>query len=100
MMWTQLGWAAGGYLAGTFPSAWIVARAKGATEILTAAGRSSGESDPHILMAKHLGATTPLRTPIPNVNHFSLKRLVNSSIRAASHGTCESSRYTTPAMRG
>src|SRR5205807_6512476 len=55
MMWTQLGWAAGGYLAGTFPSAWIVARAKGATGILTAAGRSAGETDPHILMAKHLG---------------------------------------------
>jgi acyl phosphate:glycerol-3-phosphate acyltransferase len=53
--WTQLAWAAGGYLAGTFPSTWIVARAKRATPILTAAGRRSGETDPHILMAKHLG---------------------------------------------
>jgi glycerol-3-phosphate acyltransferase PlsY len=53
--WTGLAWATGGYLAGTFPSAWIVAKGKGATRILTDAARSSGETDPHILMAKHLG---------------------------------------------
>jgi glycerol-3-phosphate acyltransferase PlsY len=48
-------WAALGYLVGTFPSAWIVAKAKGADGLLVAAGRASGETDPHILMAKHLG---------------------------------------------
>ena len=55
MAWTHVTWAAGGYLAGTFPSTWIVARAKRATGLLSAAGRSSGETDPHILMARHLG---------------------------------------------
>jgi glycerol-3-phosphate acyltransferase PlsY len=55
MAWTHLAWAGGGYLAGTFPSTWIVARAKHATGVLSAAGRTSGETDPHILMATHLG---------------------------------------------
>jgi glycerol-3-phosphate acyltransferase PlsY len=48
-------WAGGGYLAGTLPSTWIVARSNGARGLLAAAGRSSGESDPHILMTSHLG---------------------------------------------
>jgi glycerol-3-phosphate acyltransferase PlsY len=48
-------WAGGGYLAGTFPSTLIVAKAKRATVLVSTAGRSSGETDPHILMAKHLG---------------------------------------------
>jgi glycerol-3-phosphate acyltransferase PlsY len=48
-------WAALGYLVGTFPSTWIVAEAKGAHGLMAAAGRSSGETDPHILMTKHLG---------------------------------------------
>jgi glycerol-3-phosphate acyltransferase PlsY len=51
----RLVWAGGGYLAGTFPSTWIVARSKGARALLAAAGRSAGESDPHILMTSHLG---------------------------------------------
>lgn len=51
----RLFWAGGGYLAGTFPSTWMVARAKGAGALLAAAGRGSGETDPHILMTKHLG---------------------------------------------
>jgi|GEM_PF-3419384 glycerol-3-phosphate acyltransferase PlsY len=55
MSGTGVLWAVGGYLAGTFPSAWIVARAKRSSAILDAARRSSGETDPHILMAKHLG---------------------------------------------
>jgi glycerol-3-phosphate acyltransferase PlsY len=44
-----------GYLVGTFPSAWIVAKAKGAHNLLATAGRASGETDPHILMTRHLG---------------------------------------------
>jgi acyl phosphate:glycerol-3-phosphate acyltransferase len=52
---TGVAWAAGGYLAGTFPSAWIVAKATGANSVLSASARSSGERDPHILMAKHVG---------------------------------------------
>jgi acyl phosphate:glycerol-3-phosphate acyltransferase len=50
-----LTWSAGGYVAGTLPSAMIVARAKHATTLLSAAGRDSGETDAHILMTKHLG---------------------------------------------
>ena len=48
-------WAAGGYLAGTFPSTWLVAKAKVSRALLASAGRSSGEADPHILMVKYLG---------------------------------------------
>lgn len=48
-------WAGGGYLAGTVPSTWIVARSKGARGLLAEAGRASGETDPHILMTSHLG---------------------------------------------
>jgi glycerol-3-phosphate acyltransferase PlsY len=53
--WAAIAWSAGAYLAGTFPSTMIVARAKHATTLLSAAGRSSGETDAHILMTKHLG---------------------------------------------
>ena len=52
---TGLLWAAGAYLAGTIPSTWMVARAKRAKELISASRRSAGETDPHILMAKHLG---------------------------------------------
>jgi acyl phosphate:glycerol-3-phosphate acyltransferase len=55
MLAARMLWAGGGYLAGTFPSTWIVARAKRARGLLAAAGRASGETDPHILMTKHLG---------------------------------------------
>src|SRR6266567_9419143 len=51
----RLLWAAGGYLAGTFPSTLIVARANRAKTLLLTARRNAGETDPHILMAKHLG---------------------------------------------
>jgi glycerol-3-phosphate acyltransferase PlsY len=55
MMWGRLAWAGGAYLAGTLPSTWLVARAKRAKDLMVASGRSAGETDPHILMAKHLG---------------------------------------------
>jgi glycerol-3-phosphate acyltransferase PlsY len=55
MLWRGLAWGAGGYLAGTFPSTWIVARAKRASALISAARRSAGETDAHILMTKHLG---------------------------------------------
>ena len=48
-------WAGGGYLAGTLPSTWIVARSKGAQGLVAAARRASGETDPHILMTEYLG---------------------------------------------
>lgn len=55
MTWARLVWAAGGYVAGTLPSTLIVAKGKRASALLSAARRSSGETDPHILMTRHLG---------------------------------------------
>src|SRR5205085_9000165 len=55
MRWAAVLWVVGGYLAGTFPSTLIVAKAKRATALLAASGRASGETDPHILMTRHLG---------------------------------------------
>ena len=49
-------WVAGGYLAGTFPSTLIVARLRGAGDLIAASGRGAGETDPHVLMGKTLGA--------------------------------------------
>jgi glycerol-3-phosphate acyltransferase PlsY len=51
----HLAWAVGAYLAGTFPSTTIVARLRRATGLMAEAGRSAGETDAHILMARHLG---------------------------------------------
>lgn len=57
MGWNEgIAWAAGGYVAGTLPSTWLVARARRATALIEASRRRSGETDPHVLMAKHLGA--------------------------------------------
>src|SRR6185503_11765451 len=55
MLWRGLAWAAGGYLAGTFPSTWLVARAKRSSTLIAASRRSSGETDAHILTSVHLG---------------------------------------------
>jgi glycerol-3-phosphate acyltransferase PlsY len=48
-------WLVGGYLAGTFPSTLIVARLRGADDLIAASGRAAGETDPHVLMSKRLG---------------------------------------------
>jgi glycerol-3-phosphate acyltransferase PlsY len=48
-------WLSGGYLAGTFPSTLIVARLRGAGDLIAASGRGAGETDPHVLMGKRLG---------------------------------------------
>jgi glycerol-3-phosphate acyltransferase PlsY len=53
-------WLAGAYLAGTLPSTLIAAKIHDGADgrnLLAAAGREAGETDPHVLMAKHLGAT-------------------------------------------
>ena len=55
MTWSSPVWTAGGYLAGTLPSTFMVARAKNATGLIRASGRRAGETDPHILMARRLG---------------------------------------------
>lgn len=48
-------WVGAGYLVGTFPSTFLVAKAKGADELLAASSRRAGEADPHILLSKMLG---------------------------------------------
>jgi glycerol-3-phosphate acyltransferase PlsY len=48
-------WAIGGYLVGTFPSTFLVARARRSPALEAASKRSAGETDAHILTAKHLG---------------------------------------------
>ena len=55
MVWRGLAWGAGGYLAGTFPSTWLVARAKRSSALIAASKRSAGETDAHIMMTVHLG---------------------------------------------
>jgi len=55
MMGRGILWAAGGYLGGTFPSTWLVAKANGAGDLIERSGRSSSETDPHILMVTELG---------------------------------------------
>jgi glycerol-3-phosphate acyltransferase PlsY len=48
-------WTVGAYLAGTFPSSYIIIRAKGARAVLEASHRRSGEGDAHVLIKAHLG---------------------------------------------
>jgi acyl phosphate:glycerol-3-phosphate acyltransferase len=51
----RTGWVIAGYLAGTLPSAWLVATATSARALQAEAGRRAGETDPHVLMVGHLG---------------------------------------------
>ena len=51
----EIAWVTAAYLAGTLPSTWLVARATHATALQAEAGRRAGETDPHVLMTKHLG---------------------------------------------
>jgi glycerol-3-phosphate acyltransferase PlsY len=55
MLWRGLAWGAGGYLAGTFPSTWLVARARHSSALIAASKRSAGETDAHIMTTAHLG---------------------------------------------
>ena len=53
----RLAWAIGAYLAGTFPSAYLVARLNRADQVIRAACRGSSEGDAHVLIDKHVGKT-------------------------------------------
>jgi len=53
--WAGVAWVAGGYLAGTLPSAYLVARARGGDRVIAEAGRRAGETDPHMLLTRHVG---------------------------------------------
>jgi glycerol-3-phosphate acyltransferase PlsY len=55
MPWAEILWVAGGYVAGTLPSTYLIARAKRATPLIAAAHRNASEGDAHVLMTKHLG---------------------------------------------
>jgi glycerol-3-phosphate acyltransferase PlsY len=54
--WVGAAWAVGGYLAGSLPWTYLVARVRGATEALDRARRDRSERDAHILLATHVGA--------------------------------------------
>jgi glycerol-3-phosphate acyltransferase PlsY len=51
----RVAWAVGAYLAGTFPSAYLVVRANHAQAVLERSNRRSGEGDAHVLIKAHLG---------------------------------------------
>jgi glycerol-3-phosphate acyltransferase PlsY len=53
--WVGLLWVLGGYLVGTLPSTYLVARARRGTEVIAAARRDASEADAHILLTRHLG---------------------------------------------
>ena len=51
----RVAWVVGGYLAGTIPSTYLIARWRGALDLEAASDRRVGEADPHILMPLYLG---------------------------------------------
>jgi glycerol-3-phosphate acyltransferase PlsY len=51
----RVAWAVGAYLAGTFPSAYLISWANHAQAVLEASNRRSGEGDAHVLIKAHLG---------------------------------------------
>jgi glycerol-3-phosphate acyltransferase PlsY len=51
----NIAWVVGGYVAGTFPSTLVVARLRHASAVTEEAGRAAGETDAHVVMARHLG---------------------------------------------
>jgi acyl phosphate:glycerol-3-phosphate acyltransferase len=50
-----IAWVVGGYVAGSLPSTWIVARLRRATAVTEEAARDAGETDAHLVMARRLG---------------------------------------------
>ena len=51
-----LAWVAGSYLAGTFPSAYVVAKAVRADDVIGAASGLASEGDAHVLLVANSGA--------------------------------------------
>jgi glycerol-3-phosphate acyltransferase PlsY len=50
-----IAWVAGGYLAGAFPSTWIVSRIRRSPELEAAVHGDAGEADAHLMTTKYLG---------------------------------------------
>ncbi|MGH2723647.1 MAG: glycerol-3-phosphate acyltransferase [Actinomycetota bacterium] len=55
MAWVDVLWVVGGYVVGTLPATYLVARARRATAVLGGSYRDASEGDAHILMTRHLG---------------------------------------------
>lgn len=55
MLWEGVLWLAAAYVLGTFPSTYLVSRARGGHEVLRLSARYESEADAHILMDEHLG---------------------------------------------
>jgi acyl phosphate:glycerol-3-phosphate acyltransferase len=53
--WLGVLWVLGGYLAGTFPSTYLVARARHGAVVIAASKRDASETDAHLLITEHLG---------------------------------------------
>jgi glycerol-3-phosphate acyltransferase PlsY len=53
--WEGALWVLGGYLAGTLPSTYLVARARRGEAVIEAARRDASETDAHMLLTEHLG---------------------------------------------
>lgn len=48
-------WVAGGYAVGSFPAAYLVARAVRGSAVLSASRRDASEADAHMLLTRHVG---------------------------------------------
>src|SRR5688500_11486797 len=48
-------WMVGGYLVGTLPSAWLVARLTGGHRVIAESRRERGEADAHIVLGRRQG---------------------------------------------
>ncbi len=52
---SPIAWIAGGYLAGAFPSTWIVSRIRRSPELDAAVHGDAGEGDAHLMTTRYLG---------------------------------------------
>ena len=55
MNWGRVLWVAGGFFVGSFPTTYVLLRAKRARAVLAAVDRRRSEGDAHVLMKAHLG---------------------------------------------
>jgi glycerol-3-phosphate acyltransferase PlsY len=52
----RVAWVVAGYLVGSFPTTYVLSRARGARTVIAASHRRSSDADAHIVMETHLGA--------------------------------------------
>lgn len=63
-------WGLIGYLAGTFPSAWIVAMRRGLVGVLASVQRDVGEADAHVLLQKSAGRAASIAAALDVLKGF------------------------------